>query len=389
MKKRRIIAFFVVVVMLFQVMGIVSASESVSGTSGDFSYTVTDGKATISTYTGEDSVLTIPDTLDGYTVEKLGNNLFKNNTTLTEVVLPSGLTSIGYFTFSGCTALKTLTVNSDITSFGSSPFSGTTIENLHFGQNVSQINRIFTDFTSLQTITIDEENSCFTVVDQVIFSKDETMLYRYPKCLDGENYTIPETVNQICEYAFYENTSIKEVGMGEGITEIGERAFYGCSALEKVAFPKGLLTIGDYAFARCKMITSISLPASLTTLENCAFNSCDSLSQLTINGTIENLAADAFASTNITNLHIGEEATDIDDCFLEIKTLTTITAEEDNSAYSVDEEGILFSKDKTILYRYPVGKGGESYEIPEGVTELGRLAFCDCDFRTKGDSASR
>lgn len=64
------------------------------------------------------------------------------------------------------------------------------------------------------------------------------------------------------------------------------------------------------------------------------------------------------------------------DSFNSCKNLTAITVEEGNALYcSVD--GVLYSADKTTLVRYPVGKEGTAYTVPEGVTAIEASSFCN------------
>jgi hypothetical protein len=57
--------------------------------------------------------------------------------------------------------------------------------------------------------------------------------------------------------------------------------------------------------------------------------------------------------------------------------LAAIKVAEGNTAYrSVD--GVLFNKEGTALIRYPPGKPGQSYAIPNGVTRIGKEAFTAC-----------
>jgi hypothetical protein len=57
--------------------------------------------------------------------------------------------------------------------------------------------------------------------------------------------------------------------------------------------------------------------------------------------------------------------------------LTEITVALNNPAYS-SEAGVLFDKNKATLVRYPEGKAGNSYTIPETVTSIGFYAFYSC-----------
>ena len=50
----------------------------------------------------------------------------------------------------------------------------------------------------------------------------------------------------------------------------------------------------------------------------------------------------------------------------------------DNPSYSADEYGTLFTKDKTVLIRYPAGSTRTAYAVPNSVTNIGDYAFGDC-----------
>ena len=87
----------------------------------DFSYTVNeDGTVTIRKYYGNDSVLILPDYIDGKPVTEIGNDAFGYpcNTILTSVILNNTLVKIGDNVFDGCIQLKSLTIPESVTSGG-------------------------------------------------------------------------------------------------------------------------------------------------------------------------------------------------------------------------------------------------------------------------------
>ena len=55
--------------------------------------------------------------------------------------------------------------------------------------------------------------------------------------------------------------------------------------------------------------------------------------------------------------------------------VTKFVIPESNTTYSVDNQGVLYNKSKTIIYRYPAYLTATSYSIPEGVTRIGDGAF--------------
>ena len=89
---------------------------------GDYTYTVSNGVATITGYTGAGGAITIPSTLGGYPTEYIGDYAFYFCSSLTSVVIPDSVTTIGYSAFCECHSLTSVVI----------PDSVTTIDNLVF-----------------------------------------------------------------------------------------------------------------------------------------------------------------------------------------------------------------------------------------------------------------
>ena len=122
---------------------------------------------------------------------------------------------------------------------------------------------------------------------------------------------------------------------------------------------KPVTSIGA-AFYYCISLTSITIPDSVTSIGGCAFEYCSSLTSITIPDSVTSIGWDAF-----------------DGC----EKLTQINVDTANTVYS-SVNGVLFSKDKTELIRYPEGKADTSYAIPNGVTSIGIWSFNDCSSLT-------
>ena len=90
-----------------------------------YDYVVHNEKASLTKYKGTDTEIIIPSTIGGYAVVSFGE-IFKNNTSITSVVIPNSVTSIGSSAFEGCTGLKSVTIPDSVTSIGYSAFSGCT-----------------------------------------------------------------------------------------------------------------------------------------------------------------------------------------------------------------------------------------------------------------------
>lgn len=149
--------------------------------------------------------------------------------------------------------------------------------------------------------------------------------------------------------------------------------------------------IGSVAFGWSD-ITSATIPEGVVKIEGEAFSNCYSLISITIPSTVTEMP---LASTIYDERDI--EFTQLKNC----TSLQSIQVDDENPNYT-DQDGVLFNKDMTTLFCYPAGKTDTSYRIPNSVTsilyagfhdnlsltdvalpeemtELGRLAFADCE----------
>ena len=127
-----------------------------SATEGKFKYTVTDGKAQITEYTGFATELTIPSTLGGYPVTAIGDDAFDYCRSLTSVTIPDSVTTIGDRAFYVCSSLTSIIIPDSVTTIGDRAFyrcSGLT--SVTIGNGVSSIgSNAFYDCNSLTGVYI-------------------------------------------------------------------------------------------------------------------------------------------------------------------------------------------------------------------------------------------
>ena len=96
-------------------------TETQAPAKSQFLYTLSDGKATITGYTGATTQLAIPSAIDGYSVCAIADNAFSSET-LKSITVPSSVTRIGWFAFYACPKLESITVPPSVTSIGYSAF---------------------------------------------------------------------------------------------------------------------------------------------------------------------------------------------------------------------------------------------------------------------------
>ena len=86
-------------------------------TSVGFTYTVSDGTATLTGYSGSEKALVLPASIDGYRVTAVADSAFADSF-IESVIISEGIQCIGWFAFNGCVKLRSITVPSSVTSIG-------------------------------------------------------------------------------------------------------------------------------------------------------------------------------------------------------------------------------------------------------------------------------
>ena len=171
--------------------------------------------------------------------------------------------------------------------------------------------------------------------------------------------------------------NIRTLIIKDKVTSIGNSAFYYCSSLTSVTIPNTVTSIGSNAFYSCNNLTSVNIPTSVTKINNYAFSS-SGLTTISIPNSVKTINNNAFANCHLlTSVTIPKSVLFIGSgAFIRCSKLTSINIDPENQAYTVDN-GLIYSKDKTLLHTCPESKKGE-FVIPDGVKTIGNNAFFNC-----------
>ncbi len=178
--------------------------------------------------------------------------------------------------------------------------------------------------------------------------------------------------------AFYNCSDLNEVTLSEGIEHIGERAFSKIRNLTKMTLPKSVKSIGPYAFAENGALKSVVMNCEMVAIGEYVFQNCSALSTLNFKGNVQSIGDNAFDHCgSLTTLSVPSGVTSIGSyAFLGCYALKEFKVSKDN-AHFCERDGVIYSKDMSVVVAYPNGMAGE-YVLPHGVCTIADCAFAGC-----------
>ena len=245
-------------------------------------------------YTGTATKVKIASEYNGLPVKNIYDNAFKSNTTITSVVIPDSVTSIGGSAFEYCSNLPSVVIPDSVTSIGSSAFKGcSSLTSVVIGDGITSITSYaFYSCSSLTSVVIPDSvtyigDSAFTyctALANVSIGNNVVTIGSgaFGACGSLTSIVIPDSVEVIEGEAFSGaytggSSSLHTVVFGKGLKSIGGSAFNYCYKLTSINLPDGVTSIGEWAFYYCYNLTSVVIPDSVTSIGNYAFSGCSKL----------------------------------------------------------------------------------------------------------------
>ena len=155
-KVKKLTSVILAVVMMLGILTIAPLTVS-AATYGDFEYTIENNSTcTITKYNGSAANVTIPSTIYGYKVCKVGDWAFSKNLNLKNITLPNSITCIDWAAFHDCTKLEHINIPNSITYIGGGAFEDCAkLEHITIPNSVTYIGDCaFYGCTSLDNIVI-------------------------------------------------------------------------------------------------------------------------------------------------------------------------------------------------------------------------------------------
>lgn len=182
--------------------------------------------------------------------------------TITEIVIPEGITTIPAYMFYQCPLLTKVTLPSTIKTIGTYAFyQCTSLTEINFPEGLVSIGA-----------------------------------YAFYQCPALLNVTFPSTLTSLDNYAFAGCTVLQNVTLPETLLTIANAAFHNCRNISTMVLPEGTSMLYPSIFQQCIGLVSVTIPSTVQTLNTSCFNGCTSLARIEIPNSVTTIAQQAFDS---------------------------------------------------------------------------------------------
>ena len=352
-------------------------------------------------------------------LKTIGIYAFENCSNLSRFDIPVGVNTITGSTFIGCTRLTQVNANKNSLYYSSSNGvlynkSKTTLilypagikgETYDLPNSVNKLGESSFAFSKIKTIDLKNvvtiDLNCFTGSTIIAINIPDTVTYigrsafayslinnvilgrGVSQLNDGVfagtsnlyEIKIPNTI-QIIGRSCFEKSELKEIEFEENsqLILIGDGSFSEAK-IEIINIPDSVLSIGTSAFAQSNLkIVNISDYSNLTQIGASAFYRTD-IKEINLVNKLEYIGSFAFCESELRTVYIPKNVYYFaSNAFASCHYLQNIYVDDDNEKY-VDIDGVVYTKDLSVIYEYPAGKENTSYEINKTVTTIGKYAF--------------
>ena len=294
-KVKKLTSVILAVVMMLGILTIAPLTVS-AATYGDFEYTLEDDyTCTITKYNGSAANITIPSTIYGYKVCKIGYESFEDNNNIRSVTIPKYVEIIDNGAFKGCHSLNSVTFPSGLKTINNGAFSNTNIKKVTLPNTVT-------------VISDDAFSYCENLSSLTLSNKLESVGYdTFAYCKSLTSVNLPNSLKYADWFLFRDCTSLKTVSIGSGLKEWHSQGDYGfifkgCTALESITVSSSNNNYSSangimydkkkteiLVYPQAKKDTTYTVPSTIKTLGELSTNNNPYLKTITIPASVTDI----------------------------------------------------------------------------------------------------
>ena len=217
------------------------------------------------------------------TVEKIGNGAFGSCKNMVSANINAK--EIGTRVFMYCLKINNAVLGDNIEKAGDALFTYSSLKEVTILSDKVNINNKVIGEAPVTKINTNEDNSKYLSKDGILFSKDGTKIYAYPRSKKFDNSVFSGNVKEIGDYAFWYSLKLITLDIPDNVQNIGNWAFDTCKNLTQVTINSSEL--GCFAFGNCPNIETVNISKNTKKWSNNIFNANKKISSINYHGTMD------------------------------------------------------------------------------------------------------
>lgn len=265
---------------------------------------------------------------------------------IASVVIPEGVTNIGYLAFGYCENLVRVSIPASMRKIDEHAFIDTDLEEerIVFAGNRDDIDISPSAFRG---------TPYDLALDFALQIKDGKLVGFVGSC--PASVSIPENVREIGRAAFEYCEQLESVMIPSSVTSIGHEAFQACMNLTSLTIPDSVTSIGRSAFEYCTKLKSVTIPNGVTCIEDHAFSNCEGLKSVMIPDGVTSIGNHAFSCCfGLTSVKIPDKVAHIGEWAFYSCPLKSVTIPD--SVTNIGEKAFQFGPKRVSLPGHLKGK---------------------------------